>query len=51
MDAKFSGEVTVSEIVDEHLDKAEELVGSEEVVESVLEELELPGSTESITTG
>ena len=44
MDAKFSGEVIVSEIVDEHLEKAEELVENKEVVESVPEELELPES-------
>ncbi len=51
MDAKFSGEVIVSEIVDEHLDKAEELVENQEVVETVPEELELTESTESKSTG
>ena len=39
MDAKFSGEVIVSEIVDEHLEKAEELVEKDEVVEAVPEEV------------
>ena len=48
MDAKFSGQVIVSEIVDEHLEKAEELVENEEVVESVPEELELPEDAEEI---
>lgn len=46
MDAKFSGEVTVSETVDEHLEKAEELVENEEVVETVPEELEIVASSE-----
>ena len=46
MDAKFSGEVIVSEIVDEHLEKAEELVENEEVVKSVPEELEVPEAAE-----
>jgi uncharacterized membrane protein len=47
MDAKFSGEVIVSEIVDEHLEKAEELVEKDEVVEAVPEELELPETPEA----
>lgn len=42
MDAKFSDEVIVSQMVMDHLDKAEELVEKEEVVETVPEELELP---------
>ena len=46
MDAKFTGEVIVSEIVEEHLAKAEELVENEEVVETVPEELEIGESTE-----
>jgi len=46
MDAKFTGEVIVSEIVDEHLAKAEELVENEEVIETVPEELEIGESTE-----
>ena len=46
MDAKFSGEIIVSEIVDEHLEKAEELVENEEVIESVPEELEIGESAE-----
>lgn len=41
MDAKFSGEVIVQQMVEDHLDKAEELVEDEEVVETVPEELEL----------
>ena len=47
MDAKFSGEVIVSQMVEEHLDKAEELVENEEVVETVPEELELVDSAEA----
>ncbi|KPK01834.1 MAG: hypothetical protein AMJ56_21675 [Anaerolineae bacterium SG8_19] len=46
MDAKFSGEVIVSQMVEDHLDKAEELVENEEVAETVSEELELPESSE-----
>ena len=46
MDAKFTGEVIVSQRVEEHLEKAEELVENEEVIETVPEELELPDSTE-----
>ena len=49
MDAKFSGEVIVSEMVEEHLDSAEELVEKEEVVEAVPEELELPETPEAET--
>jgi hypothetical protein len=41
MDAKFSGEVIASQMVEDHLDKAEELVEQEDVVETVPEELEL----------
>jgi uncharacterized membrane protein len=47
MDAKFSGEVIVSELVDEHLDKAEELVENEDVAETVPDELELPEADDS----
>ncbi len=47
MDAKFSGEVIVSELVDEHLDKAEELVENEDVAETVPEELDLPEADDS----
>jgi uncharacterized membrane protein len=44
MDAKFTGEVIVSQMVEDHLDTAEELVEQEEVVETVPEELDLPES-------
>jgi uncharacterized membrane protein len=47
MDANnFSGEVVVNQMVDEHLDEAEELVENEDVVETVPEELELPEASE-----
>jgi len=47
MDANnFSGEVVVQQMVDEHLDEAEELVENESVVETVPEELELPEASE-----
>jgi uncharacterized membrane protein len=49
MDAKFSGEVVVSQMVEEHLDEAEELVENEAVVETVPEELDLPETTEPKT--
>ena len=46
MDAKFTGEVIVSHLVEEHLDTAEELIGNKEVTETVPEELELSDSAE-----
>ena len=46
MDAKFSGEVIVQQMVEDQLDKAEELVENDEVVETVPEELELTESAE-----
>ena len=50
MDANFSAEVFISEIVDEHLDKAEELVENQGAVETVPEEFDLTESTKSKTT-
>jgi len=47
MDAKFSGEVIISQMVDEHLDGAEELVENEDVVETVPDELELPAADDA----
>jgi uncharacterized membrane protein len=46
MDAKYTGEVVVQQMVEEHLDEAEELVENQEVVETVPEELELTESAE-----
>ena len=46
MDAKYSGEVVVSQMVEEHLDEAEELVENEAVAETVPEELEISESAE-----
>jgi uncharacterized membrane protein len=46
MDAKYSGEVVVQQMVEEHLDEAEELVDNEAVAETVPEELEIAESTE-----
>jgi uncharacterized membrane protein len=48
MDAKYTGEVIISQMVEEHLDTAEELVENEEVAETVPEELEL--TTEDATS-
>jgi uncharacterized membrane protein len=43
MDANnFSGEVVIQQMVDEHLDGAEELIENADVAETVPEELELP---------
>jgi len=50
MDANnFSGEVVIQQMVDEHLDGAEELVENEDVVETVPDELELPAADDSET--
>ena len=47
MDAKYSGEVVVQQMIeDEHLDEAEELVENEAVTETVPEEVELSESAE-----
>jgi uncharacterized membrane protein len=46
MDAKYTGEVIVSQMVEEHLDEAEELIEKEEVTETVPEELEIGESVE-----
>ncbi len=46
MDAKYSGEVVVQQMVEEHLDEAEELVDNEAVAETVPEELELSEGAE-----
>ena len=46
MDAKYSGEVVVSQMVEDHLDDAEELVENEAVAETVPEELELSEAAE-----
>jgi uncharacterized membrane protein len=41
MAAKYTGEVVVQQMVEEHLDEAEELVDNEAVAEAVPEELEI----------
>jgi uncharacterized membrane protein len=46
MDAKYSGDVVVQQMVEEHLDEAEELVDNEAVAETVPEELEIGESAE-----
>ncbi|UCG24636.1 MAG: DUF1269 domain-containing protein [Chloroflexota bacterium] len=46
MDAKYSGEVVISQMVEDHLEEAEELVENEAVAETVPEELEIGESTE-----
>ena len=44
MDAKYSGELVVQQMVEEHLDEAEELVENEAVAETVPDELEISES-------
>jgi len=46
MDAKYSGQVIVQQMVEEHLDQAEELVDNEAVVATVPEELDIGDSAE-----
>ncbi|MGB3712831.1 MAG: DUF1269 domain-containing protein [Candidatus Promineifilaceae bacterium] len=46
MDAKYSGEVVVRQMVEEHLDAAEELVDNEAMAETVPDELEIVESAE-----
>jgi uncharacterized membrane protein len=46
MDAKYTGEVVVSQMVEEHLDEAEALVDNEAVAATVPEELEISESAE-----
>jgi uncharacterized membrane protein len=46
MDAKYSGQVIVQQMLEEHLDQAEELVDNEAVVATVPEELDIGDSAE-----
>ena len=46
MNAKYTGEVVVRQMVEQHLDEAEELVENEAVAETVPEELEISESAE-----
>jgi uncharacterized membrane protein len=46
MDAKYSGQVIVQQMVEEHLDQAEELVDNEAVVATVPEDLDIGDSSE-----
>jgi uncharacterized membrane protein len=46
MDAKYSGQVIVQQMVEGHLDQAEELVDNEAVVATVPEELDIGDSAE-----